>query len=223
MNKKLCFIIDGNRLFLEKVLVSFNGFPIYFLCVDKKDKYFIALCSDMDKMEYMIVEQPIYNIWKMVTGRICMRDLMTDCDFFWEVITQGEISEDIVKKVERKGMDLSVLPDSGAKYRIAEDDRAYFDEFTSKVLEKLLFDDIDTLAIETENSTICVQYDSVDEKQYTNLGVSKVDLNIEKEIKNEHFPNAKIEYIVSNETYNEKKRIDTKENNYKIYPFNYAA
>ena len=41
MKKELCFIIDGQELYLEKVLVDYMEVPIFFLC-KAGEKYYIA-------------------------------------------------------------------------------------------------------------------------------------------------------------------------------------
>ena len=56
MSDQLCFVIERNRLFMDKGLVYYNEAPIFFVCLDSDGKYYLALCSDLDDLEYIVVE-----------------------------------------------------------------------------------------------------------------------------------------------------------------------
>lgn len=39
VNKELCFIIENVKLYLEQVLVDYDGFPVFFLCRGENQYY----------------------------------------------------------------------------------------------------------------------------------------------------------------------------------------
>lgn len=40
-NREVCFLIERNTICLEQVLVDFHGAPIFFLCQDQRERYYI--------------------------------------------------------------------------------------------------------------------------------------------------------------------------------------
>lgn len=124
MSKQLCFIIEDNELYLDKVLVSFNRTPIFFTCQDNYNNYYLVLCSDIDNLEYIVEKQSLKNLENMLQGKISMHSILLDCDYFWLIKSGESISEDIVKKKIISKIDTGVLPEKNALL-INEDDEQY--------------------------------------------------------------------------------------------------
>lgn len=154
MNKQLCFKIDNNELYLDKVLVCFNNTPIFFICCDKNKDYYLALCSDLEELEYIIVKQNIKNIWKMLTQRISMRSAMLDCDSFWLIKSSNTIDNDSVEVLPIEKMDYEILPIEDAVYeKISEEDSLYIDKITYEYLNEVTFGVNEVIKDITEIST----------------------------------------------------------------------
>lgn len=156
MDKKLCFIINNNELYLEKVLVCFNNMPIFFTCSDTSHNRYLVLCSDLDALEY-IVEKPSTKIlWEMLTQKVSMRSALQKCESFWLIRSGETISDDIVEELPKEQLDIDVLPNDGAMYeKINEEDSRYVEEITSAYLKEMKFDinnvikDISDISVET--------------------------------------------------------------------------
>ncbi len=134
MNKELCFYINTTALFLDRVLVSFNETPIFFVCCDDDRRYYIVLCTDIENLEYIIVKQSISNIYKMLTQKIDMRTLFTDTDEYWNVKAMQDVADDEVFCCSISSLDQEVLPYAGEVYEaMHEDDYAYIDKISNLV------------------------------------------------------------------------------------------
>lgn len=144
MSKQLCFILDNKELYLDKVLVCFNDTPIFFVCIDLNGHFYLVLCTDIDDLQYVIVNVSKKNLWKMLTKNITMREALLDCKSFWSVKTGEEISSDIVEFKNIADIDYDVLPVDGAMYEeINEDDSIYVDRITSEYLKEVTFDSLE--------------------------------------------------------------------------------
>ncbi len=146
MNKELCFIIDNNELYLDKVLVSFNDIPIFFICRDNDRQLYLVLCSDLDQMEYIVVKQSVRSIWQMLIQKISMREALLDCETFWFIKSENSIKDDVVELLTNDKMDLDVLPIEGAMYeKISEEDSHYIEQITSEYLNQIRFGSNETI------------------------------------------------------------------------------
>ena len=144
MDKQLCFILDKNELYLDKVLVCFNDTPIFFVCCDAGQNYYLALCSDMEVLEYTVVEQSKKNLWRMLTQKVTMRSVLLDCDSFWLIKSGNSIEDDVVERLTKDKMDLEALPLEGAMYeKITEEDALYIDRITSEYFNEITFKEND--------------------------------------------------------------------------------
>ncbi len=121
MNKELCFIIEGKELYLEKVLVSFQEVPIFFLCKDNKD-YYIALCADVDKLNYVVTELSIKDVFDLLHGIIPMRNAITQKETYWYIESQEDIKSDTVEKRQMYTLDITILPQVNAYFEILTPD-----------------------------------------------------------------------------------------------------
>lgn len=115
MNNLLCFILEGKKLYLDKIFVDFNDFPLYFSCISN-GQYYLCLCCDYDKQNYIIVESSAEEITKMLSGEITMRSTFVCKAKHWLVISGEDISLDKITLVNAPYLDENVLPKEGAKY-----------------------------------------------------------------------------------------------------------
>ena len=121
MDKELCFIIEGKELYLEKVLVSFQEVPIFFLCKDNKD-YYIALCADVDKLNYVVTGLSIKDVFDLLHGIIPMRNAITQQEAYWYIESQEDIKSDTVEKRQMYTLDITILPQVNAYFEILTPD-----------------------------------------------------------------------------------------------------
>ena len=147
MNKEICFFIDGNALFLDKVLVSFNDAPIFFVCCDDSQNYYIALCINMETLEYIIVQCSLQMLYQMLVKKIEMREPFVAANHFWKVTAGASVEEDEVCCLQKASMDLSVLPYQHAFYDAKnKEDVDYVEQIESIYCVKENFSTIETTA-----------------------------------------------------------------------------
>ena len=116
---KVSFIIDNTELFTEKILVEFE-IPLLFICKDKSNKRYTALCVDSDEEKYIVVESRIRDIVQMIQNTITMKELFLKAKhgMAW-MITAGEtVLEDIINIIPISEVDDEDLPVSGSFYEV---------------------------------------------------------------------------------------------------------
>lgn len=117
MGKELCFYIDGKELYLEQVLVDYMEVPIFFLCKGGA-QFYLALCTDLDVLDYVVVKLSVPEVSDLLNGRVSMRDSMLHQEGYWEVISGEEISMDTVKHYPICELDEALLPEEGACFEV---------------------------------------------------------------------------------------------------------
>lgn len=117
MCKELCFCIENEDLFLEQVLVDYRNIPIFFLC-SSKQYYYIALCTDIDELTYVVTQVSMLDVYRLLHGKIPMRDVILKQKEYWNVISGEEICSDIVTKYPVNELDISVLPQENACFKV---------------------------------------------------------------------------------------------------------
>lgn len=146
MDKEVCFFINGNTLFLDKVLVAFNDTPIFFVCYDDDNNYYIALCTDIEELEYIIVKCSLQSLYQMLVKKIEMREPFVTASHFWYVKAGTSVENDEVQYLEREHMDLGVLPYPNAFYETRnEKDREYVEKIEAIYCVKENFSAIETI------------------------------------------------------------------------------
>lgn len=117
-----CFYIEGRYLYLDRVLVEYNGIPIYFLCRDGS-QYYTALCTDTDEWKYIVTRTAARDVYGLLHGRIPMRDVILRADHCWQVAPAEDMLLDDVKQLRMDEADCSLLPEAGACLEVpAEND-----------------------------------------------------------------------------------------------------
>lgn len=117
MSEELCFCIENENLFLEQVLVDYKDVPIFFLCSNKK-YYYLALCTDIDELSYIVTKVSIQDVYKLLHGQIPMRDVILKQKEYWNIISEEDICLDIVTKCPITQLDTSVLPQENAYFKV---------------------------------------------------------------------------------------------------------
>lgn len=136
MDNTLCFKIENVDLYLEKVLVDYEGIPIFFLCKGE-GKYYIALCTNVDNLSYIVAKLFIDDVYKLLNGSIPMRDVILEQKECWEIFSGEEISLDQVKKSSTDDLDRSLLPREDACFEILTQKlKRYVEEFNIEYLTK---------------------------------------------------------------------------------------
>ena len=69
MSRELCFNIENQDLYLEQVLVDYMDIPIFFLCKNKK-QYYIALCTDIDELRYIVTKLSLSEVYNLLHGKV---------------------------------------------------------------------------------------------------------------------------------------------------------
>ena len=65
---ELCFYIDGEEIYLDKVLVDYEHIPVFFVC-SSTDSYYIALCTDIEQLSYILVKVSRADLYAMLQGK----------------------------------------------------------------------------------------------------------------------------------------------------------
>ena len=117
MKKILCFCINGEDIYLDQVLVEYEGVPIFFICKGESG-YYGVLCTDMKALKYIIVRSSPIEISRMLHGELTMYDFFAEHVTYWEVETSTEISSDVVILKNIKEEVIKSFPERGAYYEI---------------------------------------------------------------------------------------------------------
>ena len=128
MDRNLCFILNGISVYNDFCLIR-DDIPIFFTCKDECEKYYVALCVDMDLPRYNVVKVTIIELNNMLQGIISMRKIFTLQHEYWEVTPIDEkIENDKVIIKSMTDMKLEDLPDEGA----------YFELFSEELTENII-------------------------------------------------------------------------------------
>lgn len=133
MKKELCFIIENKKLYSDKILVTFNDFPIFFVCKDENNNYYLVLCRNMENLEYIIVKSSAKDIYDMLIQKYSIKEVFLKTDFFYEVFGEINLSSDRVNKLSSDRLDVSFLPNEDIYYEAQDaDDIDYMHDLATK-------------------------------------------------------------------------------------------
>lgn len=133
MEQKVFFVIDGKELLLDKVLVEYNGTPIFFVC-RSEGNFFASICIDMDEERYLIAKVKLSSLSKMLHRNITMRDMILQAEEFWNIVAGEDFAQDIVIKVEKNVLPLDELPYEGEYLEIVTKDLEKYVEKIDSIL-----------------------------------------------------------------------------------------
>ncbi len=117
MDKELCFNIENKNLYLEQVLVDYRDIPIFFLCREE-NQYYAALCTDVDRLCYIVVKLPLLDVYNLVHGKMPMRDIILKQREYWDIVSGNEIFLDVVTKKCIDMLEKDLLPEENACFKI---------------------------------------------------------------------------------------------------------
>lgn len=169
MDRELCFCIENKNIYLEQVLVNYMDIPIFFLCRDDC-QFYIALCSNIDELDYMVVTVEEIDVYNLLHGKLPMRDLFLNQKEYWEVLSGEEISLDQVARHQIKDLDISLLPEENACFKIlSEDVRVYVKTFDNEFWSVDKFDiDLNPTLLDTKlvDCILKISDDSIEKYVY---------------------------------------------------------
>ena len=139
MNKELCFNIDTINLYMEQILVDYLDIPIFFLCSGDK-QYYIALCTDIEDLKYIVVKLASVDVYNLLHGEIPMRDIILKQSEYWDIVSGEDIGSDIVIKKKMDEIENTLLPEEKAYFKIlTKEMQAYVERFDSEFLSSEYF------------------------------------------------------------------------------------
>lgn len=129
MDKELCFSIENTDLYLEQVLVDYMNVPMFFLCKGGT-QYYLALCTDVDELNYIVVKLSTLDVYNLLHGKISMRDAVLKQREYWDIVSGDEIYLDEVTKKHIEEVDLDTLPEKGACFKaLTKQKKLYVQKF----------------------------------------------------------------------------------------------
>lgn len=117
MNKELCFNIENVNLYLEQVLVDYMNVPIFFLC-SGENQFYLALCTDIENLNYIIVKLPLIDVYNLLHGNISMRNAILNQKEYWNIISGDEVALDVVIKKNIDTIENELLPEADACFQV---------------------------------------------------------------------------------------------------------
>lgn len=108
--------------------------PIFFLCKSQK-QYYIALCTDMEELTYIVCAISQTTVYNLLHGVQPMQSIILSQNSFWEVYSGDTIAEDLVHKKAMNELDRSILPEESACFQIVTEElQAYVNCFDNEFL-----------------------------------------------------------------------------------------
>ena len=114
-NNTLCFIVKGEKIYLDCILVDYEHTPIFFVCRGVSG-YYISLCTDLENLDYILVKVSNADLYQMLIGTISMRDTFLRQAEYFIIHTGEKINEDIVICQPINMIEEADLPDIGAYF-----------------------------------------------------------------------------------------------------------
>lgn len=146
MNNERCFKIENINLYLKQVLIDYMDIPIFFLCNAEK-QYYLALCTNMDDLNYIVTKLPLMDVYNLLHGVIPMRDIILKQKEYWSIISGEEISLDIVEKHNIDTIKKDLLPEENACFKILTKQMQLFvQEFDGEFFSSKYFLEINKIA-----------------------------------------------------------------------------
>lgn len=138
MNNQVHFILNGNKLFLEQILVELDV-PLLYICADEIERKYVVLCIDSDIPEYIVTSSTYDNILKMLNNEIPMREIFQLNEEIWKVQTGKTLNKDISKVVKSCLLSDLELPEKGAYFELTNEEISQYKETLKKKNHKYDF------------------------------------------------------------------------------------
>lgn len=129
--KNLVFKVNNKELYLDKVLVDFDGLPLYFVCKDEDERYYMALCTDTICYQYILVSVTEMDLYLLLNEKLPMRDIILKQEKYWEIMEDED--GDSVELLKMSSIIKKNLPKEGAVFKIlTEDMKEYVKKFNDE-------------------------------------------------------------------------------------------
>ena len=159
MNKELCFILDNKNIYLDHILVDYEYVPIFFLCKDDECQYYLALCTDIENGEYIVVKISLLSVYNLLHGNIAMRDVILNQKIFWKVVSGDEIKNDIVNEYPIDYINHQDLPEKDAKFKILQKHiKEYVQKFDKEFFASEQYDKEKSIKLNLEDMQEALKY-----------------------------------------------------------------
>lgn len=136
MDEELCFVLNGVPVYLEKVLVTFNDVPIFFICKDTQNHHYVAILVSNDLSSYYVTMPSDEKIYEMLVGKTPMRDIYVYAEWYWMVFSKDKPQNDSVWYISGNSINKAVLPQLNAVYKpVTEEDKKYIQNFKKEFLK----------------------------------------------------------------------------------------
>ena len=132
---ELCFCVNGEEIYLDKVLVDYEHVPVFFVCVSANG-YYISLCTDIEQLSYILVKVSRADLYEMLQGHITMRNIILKQKYYYAIESGDDIASDVVTHKPIGEINKSILPDEGASFEPLTDELC--DYVDTKSLEILV-------------------------------------------------------------------------------------
>ena len=126
MEQVECFILDGERLLLEHVLVS-DIYRIPLLCVLRAGgRHVLSLRTEKAGMDYLLFPVDVQDLFKLLYGECLMRDALLKDGACYAVYAGDGPLDDRMEKLCASSIDPLLLPKEGAVFeQLTDGDREY--------------------------------------------------------------------------------------------------
>lgn len=134
-NNEVCFEINSKKIFLDKVLVEYNKTPVFFVCNNSDNEYFIALCTDIDSDQYIVVKTNIVRLLKLFKKNITMREIILAEEKFWEIEAAENFQDDKYELLDIQKINNDVLPYVDSYFEVLSKElKLYFECLENKII-----------------------------------------------------------------------------------------
>lgn len=136
MKQDLSFILDNVKIYTDMCLVR-DEIPIFFTCVDENERFYLALCTDMDIPQYCVIRVTVTQLNSMLQGMISMKKIFTLQKSCWIVNPiDNNVENDEVLLKSISDLDEDELPDNDAYFELFSDElKSYAGTISKRMLE----------------------------------------------------------------------------------------
>jgi hypothetical protein len=132
MKKDLSFILDNVKVYTDMCLVR-DEIPIFFTCIDDEERFYLALCTDMDIPQYCVIKVTTVQLNNMLQHVIAMKSVFTLQKECWIVTPiDNNVEHDKVQKKKVADLAEDELPDEGAYFELFNDELKMY----ARIIEK---------------------------------------------------------------------------------------
>ena len=139
LEKNLCFVINKEKLYLDFVLVDYEHVPIFFVCTSIGG-YYIALCTNIEELNYIVVKLSRFDLYKILSGLIPMRDVILKQPDYFEIQTSENMIEDRIIHKSMNMINKADLPEAGAYFEaLTPEQKEYVSSKISELIASIAF------------------------------------------------------------------------------------